>query len=572
MSALSVSVAMTGSGGAGVLTSGHILLKAAGAAGYFGHMRRTVGPQIRGGESAALLRLSAEEVLCPADETDVLVGFDWNNVGRFATELAVGPNSWVITDPSEGSVPDFLRESGARVIEIPMSQLAEAIPDGRVNMVGLGVVAEAIGLPLEPMRGILTKMLARKGPEAAQASFAALEAGAAAVRGLTELPKLPVAQPSAEERWNVSGNEMTALGAVKAGVRFVAAYPITPATDILEWLAPNLPKLGGQLIQAEDELASINMCLGASFGGVPSMTATSGPGLSLMMESLGLAVAAEIPVLVVDVQRGGPSTGLPTKSEQSDLNIAVHGHHGDAPLVVTAPLSVADCAFTAGWSLHLAESLQCPVLLLSEQVLGHSRVVVRRPRAFEGQAQRRLATAVDLAQSYQRYRITPDGISPMAVPGMAGGEHTLDGLEHNPHGDPSPKAEDHQAQTDKRWRKLADFDYGADWADVAGQGETAVITFGSTFGAAREALARTGGGFRHIGLRLLHPPQPAKMAAALAGVSRVLVVEQNHGGQLHKLLRAHHDLPGRVMSFCRPGPLPIRPREIEDWVAQEDQP
>ncbi len=160
---------------------------------------------------------------------------------------------------------------------------------------------------------------------------------------------------------------------MRGGVRFAAAYPITPATEILEWLAPNLPQVGGVLLQAEDELASINMIIGASFGGTPALTATSGPGLSLMIEALGLATAAEMPIVVVDVMRGGPSTGIPTKSEQADLNIAVYGLHGDAPHLVLAPQSVADCLFTTQWAVHLAEALQTPAIVLSDQFVGQAQ-------------------------------------------------------------------------------------------------------------------------------------------------------------------------------------------------------
>jgi pyruvate/2-oxoacid:ferredoxin oxidoreductase alpha subunit len=177
-------------------------------------------------------------------------------------------------------------------------------------------------------------------------------------------------------------------------VRFVAAYPITPATELLEWMAPALEQVGGVLVQAEDELASINMALGASYGGVPSLTATSGPGLSLMTEALGLAVAAELPVVVVDVMRGGPSTGIPAKSEQSDISIATQGLHGDAPRLVVVPNSIEDCLVSTQWAVHLAESLQVPALVLSDQFFGQTRAVVDRPAMPAGG---RLTPSVALA-------------------------------------------------------------------------------------------------------------------------------------------------------------------------------
>ncbi len=171
-------------------------------------------------------------------------------------------------------------------------------------------------------------------------------------------------------------------------MRFVAAYPITPATELLEWMSPALAEVGGTLVQAEDELASINMAIGGSYGGVPSLTATSGPGLALMVESLGLAVASETPVVVVDVMRVGPSTGIPTKSEQGDLNIALYGLHGDAPHLVLAPNSVADCLRTTEWAVRLAEALQAPAIVLSDQFLGQTRAVIDQPSDTPGDCTR----------------------------------------------------------------------------------------------------------------------------------------------------------------------------------------
>jgi 2-oxoglutarate ferredoxin oxidoreductase subunit alpha len=211
-------------------------------------------------------------------------------------------------------------------------------------------------------------------------------------------------------------------------VRFTAAYPITPATEVLEWLAPNLAKLGGVLLQAEDELASINMIMGASYGGTPALTATSGPGLSLMIEALDVATAAEIPIVVIDVMWGGPSTGIPTKSEQTDLNIAVYGFHGDALHLVLAPQSVTDCIFTTQWATYLAEAMQTPAIVLSDQFMGQTLVPVERPAdvAFIGQRLK----ATEIVGPYKRYALAANGVSPMAVLGTPGGQYTADGLTH----------------------------------------------------------------------------------------------------------------------------------------------
>jgi len=316
-------------------------------------------------------------------------------------------------------------------------------------------------------------------------------------------------------------------------------------------------------VQAEDELASINMALGASYGGVPSLTATSGPGLALMIESLGLGVAAEIPVVVVDVMRTGPSTGIATKSEQADLNIALYGLHGDAPHVVVSPVSLADCAAATGWAVELSESLQVPAIVLSDQYFGQARGVIDVPRHNGSAAARFVAQSA--GSPYRRYAVTDSGISPMAIPGARGMAYIADGLEHNEFGTPSSQAADHLAQIEKRARKLARLDPGADWACVEGAGDIALVTFGSCTGPSREAIARAravGVDARLVSLRLLSPAQPERLARALQGVKRVLVVEQNHSGQFLRYLRADCSLSGEVRSLRRPGPLPFRPGEI----------
>ena len=555
-----VSAALAGSGGAGVMTAGNMLLEAAAAAGYYGLMTRTSGPQIRGGEAAAMVRVAAFPTDAQDDRFQVLAAIDWQNVGRFAAEIALGGDSIIVGDPAQGAPPEVFLKTGARYIPVPLKKMASEIPGAWPNMVALGVLAGLMGLPAEAVEAAARKSM-KKG----------LEPGIVAARaGLGHVaqnePAYRLARPrDAKPRWLISGNEAAGYGALRGGVRFVAAYPITPATELLEWLAPALTTVGGALVQAEDELASINMALGASYGGVPALTATSGPGLSLMIESLGLGVVAEVPVVVVDVMRTGPSTGIATKSEQGDLNIALYGMHGDAPHIVVAPNSIADCIAATQWAVGLAESLQVPAIVLSDQYLGQARAVVDVPQKMHFDLRRLRAGSAE--NPYKRYALTDSGVSPMAIPGTAGCAYTADGLEHNERGTPSSQAGDHLAQMDKRARKVSQLDPGDAWASVEGEGETAVVTFGSCTGPVREALTRNGKGVKLVSLRLLSPAQPARLKKALEGVKRVLVVEQNHSGQFLRYLRSEYavmrELPGEVKSLRRPGPLPFRPEEIE---------
>jgi len=564
----SISVAITGSGGAGVMTAGNMLLEAAAKAGWYGLMVRSSGPQIRGGEAAALCRIATGPVDCLDDRFDVLIAVDWENLHRFADEIPLDSASLMVGDPTQGDPPEVFAKSAARYERLGIKGMAKAIQGSWPNMVVVGVAAGLIGLPKDVLRAVVENML-KKSRAGLAPSLAAIDAGYEAGEAMQRGEKLAPPAPRGDSRWLITGNQAAGYGAIRGGVRFVAAYPITPATEVLEWLAPALADVGGTLVQAEDELASINMIIGASFGGVPALTATAGPGLSLMTESLGLAVAAEVPIVVVDVMRGGPSTGIPAKSEQSDVSIAVSGLHGDAPRIVVAPNSVADCLMTTQWAVHLAEAMQSPAIVLSDQFFGQMRAVIDRPRdaSYEG---RRLTAAAN-TEGYKRYALTESGISPMAIPGAPGIAYTADGLTHTERGIPSSGAKDHALQLAKRERKLLGHDFGDYWADIEGEGEMAVVTFGSSTSPVREAIARArtdGVPVRLVSMRLLAPAQPAKLAAALAGVKRVLVVEQNHGGQLLKHLRSEFDIPGEVRSFRRPGPLPIRAEEVHRQLVQ----
>ncbi|OGA99581.1 MAG: 2-oxoglutarate synthase, partial [Burkholderiales bacterium RIFCSPHIGHO2_12_FULL_61_11] len=565
----SVSIALAGSGGSGVMTAGTVLLAAAAKAGAYGLMVRTSGPQIRGGEAAALLRLGPQAMSSLDDGFDLLLAIDWQNVNRFADEIVLGPHSVLIGDPDEGEMPEVFKATGARFAPLSMKKMAKAIPGSWVNMIALGLSGKLAGLPLQALQDAVRESW--KKPDTLEANLKAVAAGAAAAADIAasfagngwQMAQLQVATLSPKPRWMISGNEAAGFGALRGGVRFVAAYPITPATEVLEWLAPKLVAVGGTLLQAEDELASINMIIGASYGGVPSLTATSGPGLSLMTEAIGLAVASEVPIVVVDVMRGGPSTGIPAKSEQSDLSFAVSGLHGDAPRLVVAPTSIGDCLGATQWAVQLAEALQAPAIVLSDQFMGQSRAIIDRP--VDAAYMDKRLTAEANTPDYKRYRNTASGVSPMAIPGTEGVSYTADGLEHSEEGIPSSQSRDHVLQLDKRQRKLDLFDYGPYWADLEGDGDAVVITFGSTSSAVREAIARAkvqGVNLRLVALRLLAPTRPEQMATAMQGAQRIIVVEQNHGAQLFRYLRAWYDFPVPPATYHRPGPLPLRPGEL----------
>lgn len=562
----SFTLAVSGSGGAGAISTGEMLLAAAARAGYFGLLRKTFSPQIRGGEAAAILRIGTEAVDTFSGHVDLLISLDWDGFGRFAGEIPLSTDSIVIQNASTPDLPDGINLPVAP-IALDATSLAKSVDSSWVNMVCLGLLCRALGIEEQAVEQTVEARLRKHEQPVRDAAIRALKAG----RGV-DVP-VPLAdrlcalaaagRGAAGERMLASGNQMVALGALEAGVRFVAAYPITPASDLLEYVARHIEGAGGQLVQAEDELAAINMVVGAGFGGVPAMTATSGPGLALMVEAMGLAVASETPVVVIDVMRGGPSTGIPTKSEQSDLNLALYGLHGDAPHLVLACNSIRDCHVTASWAVALAQELQTLAIVLSDQFLGQSLQVVEAPPQPPIAALRRADSASD---GYQRYADIPDGISPMAIPATPGLMYTADGLEHRQDAVPSPVAAEHQRQLDKRLRKLEAFDFGDGWFELHGQpdGVALVICWGSVTSVALEArskAAEQGRDFAVLSLRLLAPLQRESLQTMFGQAASLLVVEQNHGAQFLHYLRA--ELPGYdYASLALPGPRLMTPDDI----------
>lgn len=559
----SVAIVIAGSGGTGAITAGTTLLNAAARDGYYGLMTKLSGAQVRGGEAAALIEIGTTPIEAQPDRFDVLVALDWENIDRFAPELPLDGDSIVLSDPKAGPAPAVIAATGARVIEFPFAALAASVEGGRLNMIGFGAAVRLAGLSQEAIEAAVRDLIGAKGEKAVTASLAATTAGSDAIAATGADKSL--APGEKHVRWMLSGNDAIGLGALRGGIRFVAAYPITPATEITEWLATEMQEHGGRVVLAEDEIAAINMCCGAAFAGTPTMTITSGPGLALKVETIGLAIAAELPMVVVDVMRVGPSTGIPTKSDQGDLDIVLSGTPGDAPKVVLAPMSIADCAPTAERAVHLAERLQTPVMLLSDQSLGQTQTIIDIPETRPAP----LARLVEPLEGvpFERYALTADGISPMPAPGHLGTQWVADGLSHKPSGHPSNSAKDHLAQLAKRRRKIEGFDYGDTWGQVFGPADapTALVAFGSTVGPAKEAARRltaAGCPTKVIGLRLIAPVRKAEIAAALAGVALPIVVEQNETGQLFRHLLGARALPAHAESFARPGPAPFRPAEI----------
>jgi 2-oxoglutarate ferredoxin oxidoreductase subunit alpha len=366
---------------------------------------------------------------------------------------------------------------------------------------------------------------------------------------------------------------MCAAAAIFAGCTFFAGYPITPSTEIMQFLDREIWKYGGTVLQAEDEIAGIGAVAGASFAGKKAMTATSGPGMSLMTEMLGLASIAELPLVCVNAQRGGPSTGMPTKAEQADLFQAAFSAHGDCLRPVLAPTSVGDMFGVTVEAFNLAEYYQTPVIVLSDQEIAQRKEIVEAidTRAFR-LVERRHPTETELA-NYARFKLTESGISPISHPGMAGGNYLASGIEHNELGRPTASGEMHGQMNKKRFRKFNPLKNRRDLFEVEGDPEAPIglVSWGSVAGVAREALRLAQAEGLHAKLlvpKLLYPVVEPVYQDFFASVRRGLFIEQSFQGQLYRLVRMHVDLPAHVQSLARSGSNPIQPSEVLERVRE----
>ena len=562
-----------GESGEGIVTLGEILARIAARAGFEIYTFRTYPAEIRGGHVLYQMRVSTRPLTSQGDRLDVLVALNQEAYDLHREELHAG--SVLIHDssvqPAEGA--------NHTTYPLPLSDLAQAISFSRGrNIIAAGAVARLLGLSAEHGRQVVERQLGRRAGLLEQ-NLQALEAGyryAAERFPSDERMALPrVEETERQERLVLSGNQALALGALAAGCCFFAGYPITPATGIMEFLAGELPKVGGTLVQAEDEMAALAMVIGASFSGQQALTATSGPGLALMIELLGLASMTEVPLVIVNVQRAGPSTGMPTKTGQGDLFLALLGGHDEAPRFVLAPTSVEDCFYQMVQAFNLAERYQTPAIVLSDQSLSMRLETVppfhlndlpqperlRPPRNADGRV-----------EDYRRYEVTENGVSPMALPGMPGGQYTAEGLEHLPSGAPSYDPRNHEEMMRKRFRKLRTALAAAEDEEVvarrgAAQPEIAVLCWGSTAGAVWEAVDQAqqeGIAAGALAVKLLSPLPEAQIQDFVASARTVLVSEENYSGQFAHLLRATLGL--EVQSVTRYDGVPFTSDEVLDEI------
>jgi len=415
----------------------------------------------------------------------------------------------------------------------------------------------------------IRKKFAKKGVAVVEGNVRAFQAGLAfaETHPLAEDRRLAAPKTAREAKLLTDGNDICAAGAVFAGCTFFSGYPITPSTEIMQFFDREIWKYGGTVLQAEDEIAGVGAVVGASFAGKKAMTATSGPGMSLKTEMLGLASIAELPLVCVNVQRGGPSTGMPTKAEQSDLLQAAFSAHGDCLRPVLAPTDVGDMFGITVEAFNLAEYYQTPVIVLSDQEIAQRKETVEPidTSAFK-LVERRRPTEAELVQ-YARFKLTESGISPISHPGLPGGNYLASGIEHNELGRPTAKGEIHAQMNEKRFRKFNPLKNRRDLFVVEGDPDAPIglVSWGSVAGVAREALRLARAEGLHAKLlvpKLLYPVAEQVYQDFFASVRRGLFIEQSFQGQLYRLVRMYVDLPAQVKPLARSGSNPIQPTEV----------
>lgn len=560
-----------GQQGEGIESTGEIFAIALNRLGYYLYGYRHFSSRIKGGHTNNKIRVSTTEVRSISDDLDILVAFDQETIDVNYKELHSG--GVILADAKFD--PKKPEDTEANMYAVPFTEIATELGTSLMkNMVAIGATCAVLELDIEDFEEVVQEIFGKKGAQVVAKNMDAIKAGYEYTKEKLGSVSMKLEKADGTKRLFMIGNDAIALGAVAAGCRFMAAYPITPASEIMEYLIKTLPELGGAVIQTEDEIAAVTMAIGGNYGGVRTITASSGPGLSLKMEAIGLSGMTETPLVIVDTQRGGPSTGLPTKQEQSDLMAMIYGTHGEIPKIVMAPSTVEEAFYDTAEAFNLAEEYQCPVIVLSDLQLSLGKQTVEPLDINKVEIRRGKLVDHEIAENenhvsgyFKRYQVTEDGVSPRVIPGMKNGIHHVTGVEHAETGKPSESPANRIAQMDKRFRKLENIRFNTPVYKNAKHEEADVLLvgFNSTRGAIEEAMVRLendGVKVNHAHIRLIHPFPADEVLSLVQSAKKVLVVENNATGQLANIMKMNIGNADKIEKFVKYDGNPFLPHEV----------
>ncbi len=546
-----------GAAGQGIDTAAAVLEKALKRSGYHVFTMRDFMSRVRGGHNFTTVRFGPEPIYGHNGKFNGIIAFNEETVRLHKDELMEG--GFILCDAA-------LNVDDPRAIKIGMAEIARSL--GAANAAGsvaIGAALKLFGVGVAGIEEILSESIKEKylsvNVQAVEKGHELMEERYAHLGG------------SCSDCLLITGSRALSLGALAAGLKFYSAYPMSPSTTIMEYLAAKGVKAGVVVEQAEDEIAAINMAIGASFAGARAMTGTSGGGFSLMVEALGLSGMAEIPLVVVDVQRPGPVTGLPTRTEQSDLKFVISASQGEFPRMVIALRSHTDSFYQTIRAFHLAEKYQIPVILLSDQYLGDASATIA-PYSLDGIEVLPCGVSDAGQEAYLRYRYTEDGISPRLLPGKSEHFVTADSDEHDEYGHITESAEVRVSMADKRFKKIEKLMEELQEPEFVGSEEftTLLIGWGSTWGPLKEAVtllnANHGGGYAALVFGDVYPLPQKLLKEKSAKARSIINVEQNATGQLAGLIREYTGIvcTGSVLKYDG---RQINAQEIVEQVLQE---
>ena len=559
-----------GEAGQGVQSVGFLLAKVFARGGYHIFADQDYESRVRGGHNFFRVRISNNRIGAIAEDVDILIALDSKSIELHQAE--VSSRGIIIFD---GERVKGVSSNNGSLLAMPLEKLAEEKAEGKLmlNTVALGAALSVVNYDLGMLDTVLADHFGRG--EVGNKNIAAAKAGYDYVQSERKGKFREIKPLSEGKRMLLTGNEAISLGAIAAGCKFMAAYPMTPASSIMEYIAAKSRELDLVMVHTEDEIAAINMAIGAAYAGVRAMTATSGSGLCLMVEGIGLAGITETPVVIVDGQRPGPAVGLPTRTEQADLQFVLHAHHGDFPRAVLAPATIRDAFWVTINAFNWAEKYQLPVIILTDQHLASSHTTVDPLDLSKVTIDRGVlfSDKEDDPSKYMRHRVTKSGISPRAFPGLGKALVVTDCDEHDEEGHLTEDAQERTAQVRKRLRKslLLEREIGIPRKYGSRGAEMTLIGWGSTYGAIHEAvdiLRKAGASVNMLHLSELWPFPTTAVADAISKTRNSYVIENNATGQLARLIKAEtgHDVSGRILKFDG---RPFTPAYIAEAVRKE---